>query len=336
MGAAVGTTLDQQWGAAWWNTNPPVFYKDGPRHLYLTTNVVCDGVKKTGMCPHAGWGGPPNPGVRQTGLLYANSTDGLHWVKPKLGLVYAPSGPNGARSTANNIVLNNAGLGNGVFYDVNKGIYRQFGHTTADHCPAGTKESSLSVSASADGLHNWSDCQSASAMACAGDTSNNALWDSDLKQYLAFTRIDTRTGEKTLGLRREGRSVSTDFQSWSQAEQVLHGEANYESYALVPFKPAVGASAGLYFGLGMFYNITGNGSTSWSPTADRGKVYCELLLSPTYGANWTRVAPGTAYIPHGPPGSPDSHTTYAAARPFESPQAPGSTLLYYAGGNGQV
>ena len=35
--------------------------------------------------------------------------------------------------------------------------------------------------------------------------------------------------------------------------QVLHGEADYEMYALVPFAPPAGARPGLYFGLGMFY-----------------------------------------------------------------------------------
>lgn len=49
----------------------------------------------------------------------------------------------------------------------------------------------------------------------------------------------------------------------------------------------------------------------------------------------TRIAPGQAYIPHGPPGSPDSHTTYAA-RPLLDPkdQSGSRLLLYYAGGNG--
>jgi hypothetical protein len=36
----------------------------------------------------------------------------------------------------------------------------------------------------------------------------------------------------------------------------------------------------------------------------------------------------------GPAGSPDSHTTYAAARPMIDPNDPARLLLYYAGGNG--
>ena len=312
---------DKEWEAAWWNTNPSVFHKDGAYHWYYTSNIVCSG-RRMGMCPHAGWEGPPETRGPRTGLLYANSTDGLTWTKPALGMVAAPPHD----STANNIVLATA-LGNGVFYDDRAGLYRQFGRAPAAHCPPGDKASQLGVSSSVDGLH-WENCTSAAAMACQGDTSNNALWDEDLQQYLAFTRIDVGgASAKALGGRREGRSVSDDWRSWSKAEEVLHGEANCksrarrllmsadlkrlptdESYALVPFKPAAGSRPGLYFGLGMFYNITSGGSTAWNTSADRGKVYCELLMSTTHGANWTRLAPGRAYIPHGGPGSPDSHT----------------------------
>jgi hypothetical protein len=45
--------------------------------------------------------------------------------KPSLGIASAP-GPGGAASTANNIVLNNAALGNGVFYDTHARLFRQF------------------------------------------------------------------------------------------------------------------------------------------------------------------------------------------------------------------
>ena len=63
-------------------------------------------------------------------------------------------------------------------------------------------------------------------------------------------------------------------------------------------------------------------------------MYCELLLSTDSGANWSRLAPHAQYIPHGANGAPDSHTVYAAARPLAAPHAPGTTLLYYAGGHG--
>lgn len=327
---------DQLWEAAWWNTNPSVFHHNGSYHMYYTSNIVCEAGRRAGMCPHSGWEGPVETTGPHTGLLYAHSPDGVKWQKPSLGLFSAP--PN--HSKANNIVLANAALGNGVFYDTNAGLFRQFGHSV---CEAASEMETaharhggtLAVSSSADGISNWTQCTSAATMDCEGDTTNNALWDADAKRYFAFTRIDNGgASAKTLGTRREARSVSADFRTWSKAEEVLHGEAGYEAYAAVPFKPPVGARPGFYLGLGMFYNITAGGSTAWSTSADRGKVYCELLRSTTYGANWTRLAPGQPFIPHGGAGSLDSHTTYAAARPFESPDAPGTMLFYYAGGNG--
>jgi hypothetical protein len=263
---------EEPWEAAWWNTNPSLFYKDGAFHLYYTSNVVCGAQTKEGMCPHYGWSGPTSPGPYQTGLLYANSTDGLKWLKPSLGQIAAP--PNGSK--ANNIVLN-AGLGNGVFFDERTGVFRQFGHGPAEHCPT-DRGYGLAVSASTDGLHNWTNCTSADAMGAKGDTTNNALWDEELQRYLAFTRIDVHHGG-AFGMRRSARSVSADFLNWTRAEQVLAGEADYEIYSLTPFKPGVGARPGLYFALGMFYNITGGGDTAWKPEADRGQVYCELLMS---------------------------------------------------------
>lgn len=66
----------------------------------------------------------------------------------------------------------------------------------------------MGVSSSVDGVHNWGNCTSAASMECQGDTTNNALWDEDLKQYLAFTRIDVGgRSAKVFGGRREGRSV---------------------------------------------------------------------------------------------------------------------------------
>ena len=43
-----------------------------------------------------------------------------------------------------------------------------------------------------------------------GQTSNNALWDEHLQQYIAFSRIDSNTPPQ-YGTRREARSTSAVF-----------------------------------------------------------------------------------------------------------------------------
>ena len=118
---------DQPWEGAWWNTNPSVFFYNDSYHMYYTSNIVCSG-RKAGMCPHSGWVGPPETVGPKTGLLFAQSSDGVQWSKPALGLYAAP--PN--NSKANNIVLASAALGNGVFFDSHANLFRQFGRNV---CP---------------------------------------------------------------------------------------------------------------------------------------------------------------------------------------------------------
>lgn len=171
-------------------------------------------------------------------------------------------------------------------------------------------------------MQAWHDFASAAAMQVNADTANNAVWDPDIKQYIAFTRKDVKHDEKLFGVRREYRSVSTDFVSWSEAVECGRGEAGYELYALAPWR-LPSWRAGLYMAVGMFY---ADGSAE-------EKVFCELMQSTNFGQNWTRLAPHKAWIPTGANGAFDSHTCYAA-RPFVDPRQPNVTLLYYAGGNG--
>jgi hypothetical protein len=66
---------------------------------------------------------------------------------------------------------------------------------------------------------------------------NNALWDPDLAEYIAFSRIDTKVDANTYGMRREARSTSKSWAGpWSPAVEVLVGSKGYEAYALIPFR----------------------------------------------------------------------------------------------------
>ena len=111
----------------------------------------------------------------------------------------------------------------------------------------------------------------------------------------------------------------------------------FRRYGLVPFRSA-SWRAGLYFAVGSYYDQA-------SPS---GRVYCELLVSSNYGANWTRLAPHQAFIPLGNDTAFDSHTCYAsnALLPEQVAQmqpqqrvvfpasAVGIAQIYYAGGDG--
>ena len=126
------------------------------------------------------------------------------------------------------------------------------------------------------------------------------------------------------GLRKETISNTNNFSKWGGHAVCLRGThsgtLDGESYSLVPFRlPSF--APGLYLGLGAFFD------------QNTGVVTNELLRSTTFGRNWTRLAPGQAFIPHGR--TLDNFTTYAA-RPLLDPQdAQGRRLLmYYAGGDG--
>jgi len=321
---------DQKWEADWLNTNPSIVYRNGTYHLWYTAKTICPGATPevcaaSGQhCCHPGYNFTVSPTERaRGGLLYARSTDGLAWEKPHLGLTEA------FNSTANNIVWATDGSGAaqaGVGYDERAGSFLAFGMSFAGH------GDQMGTMRSADGLR-WTDFVAADSMDVRGDTTNNALWDDALGAYLAFSRIDNKTDEGRMGSRRESRSVSTDFKVWSRGVEVLAGQADWQAYALVPFRLPT-SSPGLYFGLGAFFNAT---EPKYDPPqGGGGTVTCELLLSSDSGASWTRVAPFQAFIPHGAPGSADSHTTYAGSRPFLDPaDSRGERLLiYYAGGDG--
>jgi len=281
------------------------------------------------MCPHLGYNAADLKWVEGkpgSATAYAESADGLTWVKPSLALVSW----NG--STANNLVLDTGPV------DPNRGVYRDdfesnatrryklFGSFARSGHGNQLPGSGLGTMTSPDGVH-WDDYAPADSMRAAADTANNLLFDPDLKQFLAFSRnhcASMRCNESGWGNRRETRSTTSDLVSgkWTLAEEVLHGEHGYEMYSLVPWRSPKW-KPGLYLGMGSFY-----------ATEDpEGHVYCELCRSTDYGVTWTRVAPHQSFIPLGKAGAFDSHTCYAA-NPLIDPRNESNTLFYYAGGNG--
>ena len=145
-------------------------------------------------------------------------------------------------------------------------------------------------------------------------------------RYMIFMRTYDLSAAVKDQARRLSRMVSKTATwggegTWEPAVEVLKGESGYEIYELRPFRLASWRQ-GLYFGIGMYY----------ADAEASGKVYAELLRSGNYGQNWTRLAPHSAFIPHGSGNAFDNTTTYAAA-PFSTDG--GATLLYYySGGNG--
>ena len=212
-------------------------------------------------------------------LLYAESPDGLHWTKPDLGLI----GFDGSLKT--NIVARDT---------PNVGVFRD----PHDADPARRFKmlydvglGKLRVRTSPDGLRWGEPLEPQGFTAYTGDTHNNAFWDERLGKYIAITRF-------YLGERLVARSESDDFLKWQRTQLALRSTIDEGRRRQLYCMPSFPYASG-YLGFLMPYNA-GTDHT----------VDCELAWSPD-SVQWTRVLPGTPFIPRGPAGAYDAGCIYA-------------------------
>ena len=230
-------------------------------------------------------------------LLYATSRDGLVWEKPAVGQF----GFGGSR--ANNAVARDT---------PNAGVFRD------PHDPDATRRFKMvydvglgkpRTRTSPDGV-TWSEPQEPKGFAAYNcDTHNNAFWDERSGKYVWFTKA-------FLDERLVARFESTDFVNWKASGVVLRSTVTegrtHQTYCLPVFPYANG-----YLGFVMMYHVG----------TDRA-VDCELAWSPDT-VSWTRVAPGTPFIPRGAKGSYDSACIYAPSGPAIAQD--GKLLIFYGG-----
>lgn len=156
---------------------------------------------------------------------YAESADGLHWEKPKLGLVEF----NGSKE--NNILW--AGPGTHNFTPFKDGNPR---------CPPEARYKALASGAkgllpfqSADGIH-WSLMQETPVItAGAFDSQNLAFWDGVRGEYRAYWRYFTAKPE---GHRAIRTATSKDFLHWENQADLQYGATPSEhlyTNAIAPY-----------------------------------------------------------------------------------------------------
>ena len=157
---------------------------------------------------------------RITGILYAESEDGIHWLKPALGAIEY------AGSSANNIVALNT-HGAGVFLDAEeKDPEKRYKIITRDDLGP----LNIQAAFSADGIHfkNWQPVIDDPRY--PGDTHNFVIRDPRSGAYLLYTRTFVRE------IRTEARLVSDDFIHWTEGTVVLRGaDADDQVYAMPVF-----------------------------------------------------------------------------------------------------
>ena len=242
--------------------------------------------------------------VREVGLCYAVSRDGIAWEKPDLGLCQFQN------SRRNNIVKRKA-HGMGVFLDrleTDSGRrYKMFGRMDD-----GRGDDRMVVGFSRDGLH-WGTLIRCPDIRAPADTHNNAFWAATLGRYVGITRLTRRQVPRVGAVRMVGRTESRDFVHWTPADVVLEGlDDTLQMYSMPVF-----CLAGVYIGLPAILDVT----------TDR--VHTELTWSPDT-RTWHRICPGEPLIPTSRrKGAYDWGCAYAACPVFLA----GESRLYYGGSN---
>jgi hypothetical protein len=196
-------TYDAPWEGSGSDFQRVIRVGDKYRMYYMATKLTSTDGKKIGG-----------------GAVYAcfvESTDGVHWTRPDLGLFEFEG------SRKNNIIWTEPGLDNFTpFLDANPA------------CPPDEKFKAMSAGRShvlygfksADGIH-WSRLSPEPAITAGKfDTQNNAFWDAERGQYLCYIRgfhnpDGTSTDDTKHGIRDIRVASSKDFRTWTTPQPLV-------------------------------------------------------------------------------------------------------------------
>jgi len=226
-------------------------------------------------------------GDDQARYCYAESSDGIHWTKPNLGLETFDG------SKENNILFNRLGgqsnHGGTVFKDPTAQADERYKFIFLS-CDAERKNWAVYGGHSPDGLH-WTRYPGGPILNVGSDTQTVGFWDEALKKYVSYCRLWTHG-------RTVGRSETADFLHFPMAREVLgcdeQDPPDTDMYNSAAIKYPYAANAYFIF-------------TSMYPhPSDNLEV--QLAVSRD-GVNWTRPE-RRPFIPNGEPGSFDDATVY--------------------------
>ena len=291
-------------------TNNPIIVVDQPwEHDVVACSTVLPAEDGKGYRMWYRCWTPPNDPDRGHSL-YATSRDGIHWVKPNLGLL--PWKVNG--SSSNNFV----GTGGSIM------------HTPSDPDPArrykAVHSGKFFFSASPDGLR-W-ERLSKGELFNAGDT-GHVMWDPLTDKYRAYAKVNAQVA----GQRRRavGYSEGTGFEEWPPMRLIMAPD-DFDDRWVRPnsvqrthfYNCPVLAYQNLYLGLMSIYRAEDDEGYFHGP------IFVELVTSRD-GIHWLREeGDRPPLLPCGPPRTWD-HGMVAAA----SIVAVGDQLrLYYSGYDG--
>jgi hypothetical protein len=245
-------------------------------------------------------------------LCYATSTDGVKWVKPKLGIVDFKG------SKQNNICK--VGGGTIVYDPVDTDPNRRYKLMTFE----GGKKFGYGVHFSSDGL-NWISYDKNPVLSY-GDVSNLA-YDKDKRLFIATTKQRMLLSNTSVTRDKNDRaafvSVSKDFMNWSAPEApgsswTIAVEGDQSDDMLVMSKGGIEANIygmpvypyeGIYIGMPWVFDINTYNTGEFAGTGD-GKIQPQIAASRDL-RHWSRLI-REPIIPLGSAGSWDDGTLYTS------------------------
>ncbi len=270
------------------------------------------------------YGNEPFPSVLR--VCYAESTDGLVFVKPHLRL-YESDG-----SLENNVVLADKVGGSAVWIDPQAPPNHRY-KTQAKVYPSGE----LHLHSSPDG-HRWKLLAKLDPGPGGWDTQSIIFWEPDLSRYLLFTRYWTRFDNRDLNFRSVRRLESTDLRQWTNQSIVLAPDAMDRATHSTPTgQPPVdycGADVFRYEEADDVYILLAQAFWHWQPrppVSGLGPSAMDVrLLVSRDGKQFRRMGGRQPFLRMGAPGGFDSRRVWALPDPIRMGD---EIWIYYAGSN---
>ena len=273
-------------------------------------------------------------------VAYAESSDGLHFTKPVLGLFPL----NG--TTDNNIVMPTRIGGGSVWLDAHASRDQRYRSQSKGYNPPTAGQ--LYWFNSSDGIH-WTLWQTQAIGAC--DTQSIAFWDRRIGRYVLYTRLNPNAGTQAR-CRTVRRLESDDLQHWENELTVMQADAVDDTTYVSPTpQPPVD-----YYGAAVFRYPDEDGlyimlsQTFWHFTrrtqeelgildSEADPLKAERLAPATLdvrlavsrdGLTFDRLGARKPFMTLGPEGAFDSRFVWALPNPIRM----GNELwVYYAGRN---
>lgn len=285
-------------------------------------------------------------------VCYGESEDGIHFVKPKLGLVEMGG------TKANNAVIGDPIQGACVFIDPVAPPERRY-KTQAKWGPFPGTDTTLYFYASPDGIH-WEKTHAIQVGAC--DTQNVVFWDEAYGKYVMYTREWVRFGDpdargKVVDPRNHRgvrRLESTDLVTWNNESMVWEADevdlATHTTSTGMPPVDYYGACVYKYPEAGDFYIFLAQPFWHWKDRPEEEKWGYSpdpknldkraVRLAPSTmdvrlgysrdGKVFERAVDRGPFLGTGPEGRFDSRMVWAMPNPIEMGD---EIWIYYVGTN---